>query len=81
MNNKNSIHTHAMFCKNRYTFFDYIQAGLGLSISNRYADWFFGRKYKSNCKINKKNYNNCLDGNIVECIQFMELLRKCNYTV
>jgi hypothetical protein len=70
-----------IFCKNEYSFLNYIQAGIGLSISNRYADWFFGKKCISKCYINKQNYKNCLDGNIPQCIEFMELLQKCNYKI
>lgn len=63
------------------TFLDFIKVGIGLSIRNRYADWFFGYNKISYCVIDKKTYNNCINGNIVDCIKFMNLLEKCNYKI
>lgn len=81
MNIQSKTNSHKICCKNQYTFLDYIHAGLGLSISNRYADWFFRNRRISKCVINKQTYKNCVDGDIFECIQFMELLHKCNYKI
>ena len=78
--NKNVIFINCVNTK-QYTIFDYIQAGVGLSIRNRYADWFFGNSSVSKCTINKKEYTNCVNGNINDCIKFMKLLKKCNYKI
>ena len=77
MNMQSKTNSYKICCKNQYTFLDYIQAGIGLSISNRYADWFF----RNRCVIDKQKYKNCVDRDILECIKFMELLRKCNYKI
>ena len=77
---KNKIYINYLNQKN-YTFLDFIKVGFGLSIRNRYADWFFGNNNISFCVIDKKTYKNCINGNIMDCIKFMTSLEKCNYKI
>jgi len=77
---KNVIYFNYFILK-EYSFIDYIKAGIGLPIYNRYAHWFFNNNLFLKCKINKKYYNKCINGEAIYCIKFMELLKKCNYTI
>jgi hypothetical protein len=79
-NDKNKI-CIKLLDKKDYTFLDFIKVGFGLSIRNRYADWFFGHNNVSYCVIDKKNYINCLNGDMMDCIKFMSLLEKCDYKI
>lgn len=79
---KNSIYINNFNQKN-YTFLDFIKVGFGLSIRNRYADWFFRYNNISYCVIDKKTYEKCTNGNgnIMDCIKFMNSLEKCDYKI
>ena len=77
---KNVIYMN-YFVKKEYSYIDYIKAGIGLPIYNRYAHWFFYNNAFIKCKINKKQYNKCIMGEVTHCINFMELLKKCNYKI